>query len=143
MKPQYYLFIAIIIIQLMSLYGIQQSTKASQDTSYRTYELETSLDKLTISLDRLSSTQENFIYAVERLKMYNQTIGKLLIDGVYFNGQDYYCVWTANRTYCDIMDLDPSLNCVNVTAFHELTHAMIDSDYEHFCGEYNESFRDK
>ena len=56
-------------------------------------------------------------------------------NGAYYHDK-FYCVWTKDRDYCDIMEADPSLDCVNVTAFHELTHAMVRQNKQgisHFC----------
>ena len=60
----------------------------------------------------------------ERLQMYDEKIEKkVVVDGVYFPGKDYYCVWTGNRTYEDIQE----------TECHEQCHDFVWKDYEHFC----------
>jgi hypothetical protein len=65
------------------------------------------------------------------LKMYNKSIKGLAKNGLAFT-DEYYVVWTKNRTYCDIMNLDPHMDCINETAFHELVHIMI-AKSQHFC----------
>jgi hypothetical protein len=74
--------------------------------------------------------------SIERGEIYysdNKANLKSSANGVYF-GEGYYCVWTKDRDYCDIMTADPSVRCVNKTALHEVTHSLI-ADYgaEHFC----------
>jgi len=56
--------------------------------------------------------------------MYNRSIEpNIRINGVYHH-QGYYCVWTANRTELEQYETD----------VHEQCHALVDLDYEHFCG---------
>lgn len=45
------------------------------------------------------------------------------INGLYID-REYYCVWTKDRTVDEILN----------TTDHEKVHAIIDKDYEHFCG---------
>lgn len=80
-----------------------------------------------------------FFDAAERSRMTNRSIKRYLkVNGLYLDNQ-YYCVWTENRTYSDIVEDDPSLPSVNNTALHELAHDMIHKDNNssnHFCSEY-------
>lgn len=69
--------------------------------------------------------------------MYGVNKTTVLVRGLYFD-DGFYCVATINRSYCDVMNTDPTLDCINKTAFHELSHAMISGTYdghgpEHFC----------
>ena len=44
------------------------------------------------------------------------------INGYYMANQ-YYCVWTANRTEWEI----------NMTVEHEICHDLVRQEYNHFC----------
>ena len=66
----------------------------------------------------------------ERISMYpnylNYTTNEPEFNalGFYVYNYDYYCVWTKGLLYEEIID----------TEYHEACHALIDNDYEHFCG---------
>lgn len=54
------------------------------------------------------------------------------LDGIYRNNS-FYCVWTGGEDTCDILDVDPNLDCVNQTLIHELAHYFVSQDKQHFC----------
>lgn len=45
------------------------------------------------------------------------------LGGVFHPTEKYYCVWTANRSIDQIANSEE----------HEMCHAMINTDYNHFC----------
>ena len=47
------------------------------------------------------------------------------VNGLYFPNDDYYVVWTKDRT----------INETEATDKHEYCHYLIDNDYKHFCEE--------
>ncbi len=65
-----------------------------------------------------------YITTLERLDFYyNDKEVKLTpLDG-YYRNDDYYCVWTKDRTEEDI----------NSTDYHEVCHELISKDPIHFC----------
>jgi len=76
------------------------------------YELERAVDGLLIS--------------AERLEMYNISLGRsVVVNGVYFPSDKYYCVWTGGRNESDWLR----------TECHEQCHALIDDrvGFDHFC----------
>ena len=48
-----------------------------------------------------------------------------ILEGYYSPKDKFYCVWIEGETLDDIQKTDT----------HELCHALVDNDYEHFCGE--------
>lgn len=71
---------------------------------------------------------------IQRLEMYDDKLeNNTKKNGIYF-GKGYYCVWTKGREG-DVSNIDPEISRVQETAIHEMTHALIDNDYKHFCGE--------
>ena len=96
---------------------------------HNTYIEQKCADSAYVSSQILEGIDSYYALTNKSLKIESRT------NGMAFNG-DAYCVYTKGRDYCDIMELDPNLDCINETAFHELTHIMIYNDYEHFCGGY-------
>jgi hypothetical protein len=45
------------------------------------------------------------------------------VNGIYWIGKDYYCVWANYRT----------LEEQEATDRHEYCHYLVDNDYNHFC----------
>jgi len=48
---------------------------------------------------------------------------KNYVNGLYWIGKDYYCVWANYRT----------LEEQEATDRHEYCHYLVDNDYDHFC----------
>lgn len=71
---------------------------------------------------------------LNRGEMYNPGIinSTLWTNGVFRTGSNYsfYCVWTEGRNNSEIAD----------TEQHEIAHALVDIDYEHFCNHNNTSY---
>ena len=59
------------------------------------------------------------MYDYDSLK-YND---KFAVNGLYYNGNDFYTVWVKDRELSEIEETDK----------HEYCHYLIDNDYEHFC----------
>lgn len=77
-------------------------------------------------MDDFGNTIGDFVYVKERYSMYDPINYKLVTNGVYFRGKDYYCVWAGER--------DPLK--VERTEAHEYCHYLIDNgEWEHFCGD--------
>jgi hypothetical protein len=49
------------------------------------------------------------------------------VNGVYWIGNDFYCIWANERELDDIEKTDR----------HEYCHYLVDQDPEHFCGYYS------
>lgn len=68
----------------------------------------------------------NNCWSIERkCELYDgiQYINKTIAEGLYWVGQNYYCVWAEGR----------SLNQIQEVEYHEHCHYLVDNDYEHFC----------
>lgn len=66
------------------------------------------------------------IEGYNRAKMYGRDLRELArVNGVYFAGSDYFCIWTKDRNSNDI----------NETVSHEQCHDFVYKDWEHFCSE--------
>ena len=64
------------------------------------------------------------VTASERLAMYNKSLKTYSgANGLYYPTEEFYCVWVEGRTTEEIKS----------TEDHEICHALIDKDYEHFC----------
>jgi hypothetical protein len=66
----------------------------------------------------------------ERCPMYNmkgnfERIENSNVNGLYFVGTDYYCVWTKDRSFDEVEETDR----------HEYCHWLVDKQFEHFCEE--------
>jgi len=62
----------------------------------------------------------------QKCQLYNsyQYLGeKPVATGIYWIGEDYYCVWAKDRNLTEI----------ETTERHEHCHYLVDNDYEHFC----------
>jgi len=105
-----FLFLCIMTVQAISItiYGLKM-----EDIGYE--------------IARQRATIDDFVYLTERLQMYDKNISnKVIVNGVYFMNDDYYCVWAKDR--------DP----VNIgeTEAHEYCHFLIDNgERDHFCGD--------
>jgi hypothetical protein len=100
---------------------------------------------MTITIANMNFILKEGIVGYDRVEMLGikPTLNTLLL-GIY-KQPGYYCVWTKGRDAWSIIDSDPSLQTlkqvyvdsetktINSTAFHELVHALIDKDYNHFC----------
>lgn len=106
------LFIAIVLVQIITIITIERS-----------------FDSVHEELSNTNRNIEHFLYFTERLQMYDINIPeKVIVNGVYHSKGDFYCVWTGNRTDEAIKETDE----------HELCHAYIDIEEEHFCGWSND-----
>lgn len=105
--------------------------------SYFFWQINEQIYSSNIALEsELSKLNHAFKYA-ERSKLFDsKNLEKTKSNGYYF-GEGYYCVWTKDRKPAEIMSFDPYLDRINVTAFHELTHAMMRTNLSHFCWMYN------
>ena len=45
------------------------------------------------------------------------------VNGLYWVGEDFYCVWADNR----------ELEKIERTERHEYCHYLVDNDFDHFC----------
>ena len=45
------------------------------------------------------------------------------LDGIWFQ-EGFYCVWVKDKDYDNVVETD----------YHEMCHALVEEDYEHFCG---------
>jgi hypothetical protein len=85
-------------------------------------DLKSELSSINQTISIIQDRQENIQSQTLRLVKYNETVKeKMRLYGIAY-ADEYYCVWTKDKNYCDIMNIDPSLECVNETAFHELMH---------------------
>ena len=50
---------------------------------------------------------------------------RVIADGLYWVGTDYYCVWAEDRPLEEQEETDR----------HEYCHYLVDNEYEHFCEE--------
>ena len=48
---------------------------------------------------------------------------KAVPNGLYWVGEDYYCVWAKDR----------EISSIERTEKHEYCHYLIDNDFDHFC----------
>lgn len=84
---------------------------------YEYYEIQGKLNRITLKA-------QCDIRDYQRLKI-NETPR---INGIYWIGQDFYCVMADER----------SLSEQESTDRHEYCHYLIDNDYDHFCIKYKE-----
>jgi len=73
---------------------------------------------------------EEGMNSIVSAQLYNtENYAKLSAAGVYFAQKDYYCVKTRGRDWEDI----------RMTDYHEMCHAFVDMDYDHFCEHENQT----
>jgi len=86
------------------------------------------------SIDSYSEEDLELIEAYKRLPVYfqqNDTVKEILRRrGVYWAGEDYYCV--------SVRDMDPQE--VKFFDYHEMCHHFVYQDYEHFCNKGPQSY---
>jgi len=71
--------------------------------------------------------QKNLTYA-ERFEMCVEINRSHVVAGIYFQGQNYYCVWTKGYNQTEIKTFE----------HHEICHDLVYKDYNHFCDGYKE-----
>ena len=82
---------------------------------------------------RNSAFLKDLISDISSYNLWNpENAKKVSVTGVYFSGDNYYCVSTKNRDWTDI----------KMTDYHEMCHAFLDMDYNHFCLDKNQTERD-
>lgn len=66
----------------------------------------------------------DIVRASERYEMYDVDFkSDMVLNGLYWPSDKFYCVWVGNRTNLDHYDTDT----------HEQCHAMVDLEWKHFC----------
>jgi len=98
-------------------------------------------DKVYTVCEEECSVCSDVIQYGEKAALFNASMVKRAnAVGLAF-GDSGYCVWTKDRTPCEIADNDPSLGwlrhqCINETALHEMFHVLIaqsHTNWKHFC----------
>lgn len=84
-------------------------------------------DKLTDECyESNDEMKEYYLHALDSMKFYNIVPEDVRfgVNGMYYYGEDFYCVNTKNQNWSEILDSD----------YHEACHALIAHDNEsHFC----------
>lgn len=68
---------------------------------------------------------EDLITYGDRVKLFDPNNADMFVNGVYFKGDEYYCVYVGDRKPNEVKETD----------YHEMCHHFIYEDYEHFCGD--------
>ena len=104
LKGLYIMFLAIFLFLLICTYFDNQEILKNQK--------------------QILSNQKTFKMYYEK-DIRGEYANRTSVTGIYYQDEDYYCVWTKDRILSDIQ----------VTDYHESCHALVDQDYKHFCGE--------
>jgi len=70
---------------------------------------------------KIDAIDQNIKMYIKDKVIVHKNFGRL--NGIYYPKEDYYCVWTKNRSISDIEETDR----------HEYCHALVEKDNKHFC----------